>query len=144
MVRAALENAARYFRTCPEPSCALGPLLDRGVMGFNYDTAQGVEYELDLRQPAGKRVASLRYRGAALRDEEPLRIAVNSYRAAGSAGYSMFRDARIAWRSGREIRELMAEYYAARGRLPAAPDGNWCLLPPDAVETLVREEAERR
>ena len=141
MVREALENATRYFKTCPEASCATGPLLERTIPGFNYDTAQGVEYEIDLTQPAGQRVRNLRYRGGPLRDDQPLRIAVNNYRAAGSAGYSMFRDAKILWRSGREIRDLLADYWSARKRLPDKPDGNWRLLPPRAVETLLREES---
>jgi 2',3'-cyclic-nucleotide 2'-phosphodiesterase/3'-nucleotidase len=140
MVREALENASRYFRTCPDPSCATGPLVDHSVVGYNYDMAEGVDYDVDLTQPVGHRVLNLRYHGAPLRDDQPLRIAVNNYRAAGSAGYSMFRGAKILWRSGREIRDLMAEYYTARGRLPARADGNWRLLPPRAVETLVREE----
>ncbi len=140
MVREALENAARYFRTCPEPSCERGPLVDRTIPGYNSDMAQGVEYELDLTRPAGARVRNLRYRGAPLRDAEPLRIAVNHYRAAGSAGYVTFRDARILWRSDRAIRDLMADYWSARGRLPEKPDGNWRLLPPQAVDTLSREE----
>ena len=144
MVREALENATRYYRTCPDPSCATGPLVDRSIPGFNYDMAQGVEYEVDLREPVGKRIHDLRYHGAPLRDDQPLRIALNNYRAAGSAGYSMFRDAKVVWRSGREIRELMAEYYAERKRLPEKPDGNWRLLPPQAVETLVREESAAR
>ena len=139
MVREALENAARYFRTCPEPSCERGPLVERSIAGYNYDMAQGVEYEIDLTQPAGERVRNLRYRGAPLRDDQPLRIALNNYRAAGSAGYSMFRDAKIVWRSGREIRDLMADYCGERRRLPERPDGNWRLLPPRAVETLARE-----
>ena len=78
--------------------------------------------------PPGARVRNLRYRGVPLRDDQPLRIALNNYRAAGSAGYSMFRDAKIVWRSGREIRDLMADYFAARKRLPEKPDGNWRLL----------------
>ena len=144
MLREALENAARYFRTCPEPTCATGPLVDRSVMGYNFDTAQGVGYEIDLTQPVGSRVRNLRYRGAPLRDEQPLRIALNNYRAAGSGGYAMFRDARILWRSGRDIRELMVEYFAARKRLPEKADGNWRIVPPRARETLVREEAAPR
>ena len=144
MVREALENAARYFLTCPEPACAHGPLVDRAVAGYNFDMAQGVEYDIDLTRPVGQRVQNLRYRGAPLRDEQPLRIALNNYRAAGSAGYSMFRDAKVVWRSGREIRDLMIEYFGAQRALPAKPDGNWRLLPPRAVETLALEEAAAR
>ena len=144
MVREALGNAARYFRSCPEPSCERGPLVDRAIAGYNYDMAQGVEYEIDLTRPAGKRVQNLRYRGAPLRDDQPLRIALNNYRAAGSAGYSMFRDAKVVWRSGREIRDLMIEYFGAGRTLPGKPDGNWRLVPPRAVETLALEEAPAR
>jgi 2',3'-cyclic-nucleotide 2'-phosphodiesterase/3'-nucleotidase len=74
----------------------------------------------------------------------PLRLAVSSYRAAGSGGYSMLRGARVVWRSGREVRDLMVEYFSERGRLPASADGNWRLVPPRAVETLAREEAAAR
>ena len=55
----------------------------------------------------------------------------------------MFRDAKIVYRSGKEIRELMAEYFTGR-RLPEKPDGNWRLLPDAAVETLSREVHEWR
>ncbi|HXY40722.1 MAG TPA: bifunctional UDP-sugar hydrolase/5'-nucleotidase [Vicinamibacteria bacterium] len=141
MVREALENAARFFRSCQEPSCASGPLLDRAIFGYNFDMAEGVDYDIDLTRPVGQRIVDLTFRGAPLRDEQPLRIAINNYRAAGSNGYSMFRDARIVWRSGRDIRDLMVEYFTRTKRLPARADGNWSLLPPQAVETLVREEA---
>ncbi len=144
MVREALENAARYFKTCPDPSCAHGPLVSREVAGYNFDMAQGVEYDVDLTQPAGQRVRGLRYRGAPLRDGQPLRMALNNYRAAGSAGYSMFREAKVVWRSGREIRDLMIEYFGAQRPLPARPDGNWRLLPPQAVLTLSLEESTAR
>jgi 2',3'-cyclic-nucleotide 2'-phosphodiesterase/3'-nucleotidase len=139
MVKEALENAARFFRTCPEPTCATGPLVDRSVAGYNYDMAQGVEYEIDLTQPVGQRVKKLRFLGAPLRDAQPLLIAVNNYRSAGSSGYTMFRDAPVVWRSGREIRDLMVDYFAGTKRLPEKPDGNWRIVPPRAVETLARE-----
>ena len=111
MVKEALENAARFFRSCPDPSCATGPLLDRSIAGYNFDMAQGVGYEIDLTQPVGSRIRNLRYHGEPLRDEQPLRIAINNYRAAGSSGYTMFRGAKVVWRSGRDIRELMVEYF---------------------------------
>jgi hypothetical protein len=53
----------------------------------------------------------------------------------------MFQGARVAWRSGRDIRDLMVDYYREKGRLPERADGNWRLVPPRAVETLAQEEA---
>lgn len=136
MVREALENAARYFTSCGDPACETGPSIDASVFGFNFDTAQGVEYEIDLREPVGRRVKNLRYRGAPLADDQPLRLAVNNYRAGGSAGYDTFRGATIAWRSGREIRDLMADYYREGRQLPTRADGNWRIVPPRAAEAL--------
>ena len=56
----------------------------------------------------------------------------------------MFRDANVVWRSGRDIRDLMVEYFTATGKLPEKPDGNWQIVPPRAVETLAQEEASPR
>ena len=56
----------------------------------------------------------------------------------------MFREAKVVWRSGREIRDLMIEYFGAQRPLPARPDGNWRLVPPQAVLTLSLEEAAAR
>jgi 2',3'-cyclic-nucleotide 2'-phosphodiesterase/3'-nucleotidase len=141
MVREALENAARFFLTCPEATCSSGPLVNRNVAGFNFDIAQGVEYEIDLTQPEGRRVRNLRWHGKPLADEQPLRIAINNYRAGGSGGYGMFRDAKILWRSSEEIRDLIVAYYIERGALPERPDNNWRIVPPAAVETLTRATA---
>ncbi len=139
MVRRALENAARYFLTCPQPDCAVGPLVNSKVMGFNYDMAQGVSYELDLRQPEGQRVRDLRWKGKPLADDQPLSIALNNYRAAGSAGYEMFREAPVLSRSTQTVRDLMVEYYIERKALPERADNNWRIVPEQAVETLRKE-----
>ena len=141
MVRAALENSARYYNTCPI-DCTHGPLINPQVIGYNYDMAQGVDYEIDLTQPAGQRIRNLRWHGKPLDDNQPLRIAVNNYRAGGSAGYSMFRDAPIVWRSPDEIRDLVVQYYSEHKTLPAHPDNNWRVVPEAALHTLEREARE--
>ncbi len=104
MLREALEVSARYFRSCTTPSCTPGPLINRSVPGFNYDMAQGVSYQIDLREPAGRRIKNLRWKGRPLRDDQPLRLAINSYRAGGSGGYTMFRGAKVVWQSAEDIR----------------------------------------
>jgi 2',3'-cyclic-nucleotide 2'-phosphodiesterase/3'-nucleotidase len=138
MVRDALENSARYFRTCAG-DCSHGPLINPDVIGYNYDMAQGVDYEIDLTQPPGHRIRNLRWRGHPLDDQQPLRIALNNYRAGGSAGYSMFRGAKITWRSPDEIRDLVIQYYSEHKSLPAQPDNNWRVVPETALRTLERE-----
>jgi 2',3'-cyclic-nucleotide 2'-phosphodiesterase/3'-nucleotidase len=143
LVRQALENAARYYQSCPDPSCSSGPLINRNVIGYNYDTAQGVTYDIDLRQPPGSRVRNLRFKGQPLADEQPLRIAVNNYRAGGSGGYSMFRGAKVLWRSYEDIRELIIRFYSQHP-LPAAPDNNWRVVPESAHRVLEREAAAER
>jgi 2',3'-cyclic-nucleotide 2'-phosphodiesterase / 3'-nucleotidase len=141
MVRDALENAARFFKTCPDPTCTSGQLINSRVIGFNYDMAEGVEYEIDLTKHEGERITNLKYHGKPLTDGQPLRIAVNNYRAGGSAGYTMFKSGRVVRRSSQEIRDLMIEYYSVRHALPAFPSRNWRVMPPAAQVTLEAEAA---
>jgi len=139
MVKDALENAARYFLSCTGVRCGDGPLTNHDIAGFNYEIAEGVEYEIDLTRPVGDRIRNLRWKGHTLDPGQKLRIAINNYRAAGSAGYEMFRGARIVWRSQDEIRDLLIRYYTDRRVLPAAPSNNWRVVPEAALRTLEKE-----
>ena len=140
MVKEALENAARYFLSCQAEACSRPPLTNPRVIGYNYDMAEGVTYEIDLTRPEGDRIRNLRFQGRPLDPARKLRIAINNYRAAGSAGYDMFRGAPVLWRSSEDIRDLIVRYYTERGKLPAGPDGNWKIVPAAAAQTLERQE----
>jgi len=144
MVKDALENAAKYFLKCPDAACSHGPLVNRAIIGYQFDMAQGVEYEIDLTKPVGQRIVNLRRNGKPLAPGEKLRIAVNNSRYGGSGGYSMFRKSKILWKSGQDIRNLMIEYFMERRKLPERPDENWRVVPPAALATLEREAAEAR
>jgi 2',3'-cyclic-nucleotide 2'-phosphodiesterase / 3'-nucleotidase len=139
MLKAALENAARFYLSCVGDRCGQAPLINRAVAGFNYDMAEGVEYEVDLTRPEGDRIRNLRYQGKPLAADQKLRIAINNYRAAGSAGYSMFTGAKQLWRSGEEIRDLVVRYYTEQKTLPAEASGNWRVAPEAARRTLEQE-----
>jgi len=139
MVKDALENAARYYLGCEGARCSQPPLINRSVVGYNYDMAEGVDYEIDLTRPEGDRIRNLRWHGRPLAADQKLRIAVNNYRAGGSAGYSMFVGARIVWRGPEEIRDMIVRYYTDRKKLPAEADNNWRVIPDEARKTLERE-----
>jgi 2',3'-cyclic-nucleotide 2'-phosphodiesterase/3'-nucleotidase len=142
MLREALENAARYFESCPTPACDSGVLLNPRFMGFNFDMAEGVSYEIDLRQPAGRRIQNLRFRDAPLADNQPLTLAINNYRAGGSGGYDMFKNAKVLWQSNEAIRDLLIEYYTRKKQFPTAASGNWKLLPEAARARLIQDAQE--
>jgi len=140
MVRAALENAARYFLTCTDNCAGARRLINEHVIGYNFDMAEGVTYEIDIRQPEGQRIKDLRWQGRPLADDQPLRLAVNNFRAGGSGGYTMFRDAKVVWKSDDEIRDIMIRYYSDHKTLPTKPRDNWRIVPADALPELQREE----
>lgn len=140
MLKAALENAARYFEGCATAACDSGELVNSRFAGFNYDMAEGVTYEVDLRRPVGDRVRNLMYRGKPLAPEQPLTMAINNYRAAGSGGYEMFKDAKVVWQSQEAIRDLIIEYYGKKKVFPAEATKNWRIVPDAARERLVKRE----
>ena len=142
MVKDALENAARFYLSCSGATCGTAPLINTKVIGYNYDMAEGVDYEIDLTQPEGQRIRNLKWKGRPLQPDQKLRIAVNNYRAGGSAGYSMFKGAKIVWRSSDDLRDLIISYYTERGTIPVKPVGNWHIAPPEAQQALEHQALE--
>jgi 2',3'-cyclic-nucleotide 2'-phosphodiesterase/3'-nucleotidase len=126
-IRAALEHAARYFRTYG--FAAESALVDSAFAGHHFDTAEGLSYEIDLTRPAGDRVVRLSLGGAPLEDAQRLRVVMNDYRAGGGGGFAMFEGAKVLWRSARTARELLIDHVRTLHSLDGAHTVNWRLLP---------------
>jgi 2',3'-cyclic-nucleotide 2'-phosphodiesterase/3'-nucleotidase len=137
MLKDALEHSARYFNQYRGPGG--GPLINPKVFGFNYDTAAGVTYRIDLSQPAGQRIVDLRFKGQPLAPDRKLRLAINSYRKSGGGGYTMFHDARVLWQSNQDIRQLMIDYYTNKKVIDGRGQPAWEIEPEAARRALVQE-----
>ena len=61
----ALEHSARYFREY-QPGKSLNELVDQRIPGYNFDMAEGVTYEIDLKKPFGQRIQNLKFKGQTL------------------------------------------------------------------------------
>ncbi len=127
-VKAALEHSAKYYLPY-EPGKTVAEHADPRAPGYNFDTAEGVEYEIDLRRPVGDRIRNMMRDGKPFELEATYRVALNSYRKNGGGGYKMFREAKAAAGDNREIRELIIEWIEKHGEVPAAPTGNWRFTP---------------
>lgn len=128
-VRAALEVAGR---------CVSGITVQEGravwernaaVWGYNCDTLEGAEYALDPTRPEKSRLLYLKRDGRPLRDEDTFTVAINSYRAAGGGGYSVWRDCPRISESTKALRELLIEDARRRGTLALETNRNWFLVP---------------
>ena len=112
----------RQVRAALERSTAC--LVDPNAPLRNCDTLEGAEYALDPSRPEGHRVVSLTRHGRAISDRDSFTVALNSYRASGAGGFSMWREApRIS--SAGNIRDLLAADARRRGHLRLEADGNW-------------------
>jgi 2',3'-cyclic-nucleotide 2'-phosphodiesterase/3'-nucleotidase len=126
-----LEYAAKYYHQVPS-----GTKVDTATLtnannfwDYMYDTAAGVDYEIDIAQPEGSRIKNLTYMGTAVADDQVFVVAVNNYRANGGSGYPHIAAADIAYSSTNEIRQLMIDYVTSKGTLNPADFAvtNWKL-----------------
>ncbi len=123
----ALEHSARFFRAYV-PGKTAAELVDSRIPDYNFDLAEGVDYEIDITKPFGQRIQQLRFRGQPLSPTQTLRLATNNYRVNGGGGYTMYQGAREVYRSSQEIRELIVEWVQQHRHVPVEPTNNWHLI----------------
>ncbi|MEU6543438.1 5'-nucleotidase C-terminal domain-containing protein [Streptomyces sp. NPDC046859] len=118
-VRAYLEFSAEYF-----VQTAVGAPVDVAKLtnannrpDYNYDYVSGLSYDIDIAQPAGKRIGNLSYQGAPLDDAQKFVFAVNNYRANGGGAFPHVASAQELWSESTEIRTRIAEWVTAKGVL---------------------------
>lgn len=115
---------------------------------FNFDSAAGIDYEVDVTKPNGQKVKVLRMSNGEPFDENKYyKVAVNSYRANGGGelltrGAGIAKDDlddRIVWRSEFDLRHYLMEEIKRLGTLNPQPNTNWRFVP----EQWTQEAAKR-
>jgi 2',3'-cyclic-nucleotide 2'-phosphodiesterase/3'-nucleotidase len=123
----ALEHSARYFKEY-QPGKSLNELVDTRIPGFNFDVAQGVNYDIDLTKPFGQRIQNLTFKGQPLDRNQKLKVVTNNYRVNGGGGYTMFKDAPVVYRSSEEVREFIIDWVEKNKLIPTQTDNNWRII----------------
>lgn len=115
---------------------------------FNFDSAAGIDYEVDVTKPDGEKVNILRMTNGEPFDENKwYKVAVNSYRGNGGGelltlGAGIPHDQlsdRIIWRSEKDQRYYLMKEIEKTGIIDAKPNNNWKFVP----EEWVTPAAER-
>lgn len=115
---------------------------------FNFDSAAGIDYIVDVTKPDGQKVKILQMSNGEPFDEAKwYKVAVNSYRGNGGGelltrGAGIPRDElekRVIWRSDRDQRYYLMKEIERMGEVDPQPNNNWKLVP----EEWVKPAAER-
>lgn len=109
---------------------------------YNYDSAQGINYTVDVTKPAGSRISITTLSdGTAFDMNKTYSVAINSYRAMGGGGL-LARGAGISAEdllsmkyvtsaTTRDLRYYLTEWFQKNSGTPVKPvkDGNWKVIP---------------
>ena len=115
---------------------------------FNFDSACGIDYEVDLTKPDGQKVKILRMSNGEPFDEKKwYKVAMNSYRANGGGelltqGAGIPKDsldARVIFHTDRDQRHFLTEEIRKMGTVNPKPNHNWKFVP----EAWVKPALER-
>lgn len=115
---------------------------------FNFDSAAGIDYTVDVTKPDGQKVTILRMsNGQPFDPKKWYKVAVNSYRGNGGGelltkGAGIPKDSlesRIVWRSDRDQRYYLMQEIRRQKVLDPQPNHNWKVIP----EAWTKPAAER-
>jgi 2',3'-cyclic-nucleotide 2'-phosphodiesterase / 3'-nucleotidase len=136
-VREWIEMSAGQFNQIDPKGAAQQDLINAAFPSFNFDTMDGVNYELDLTQAAkydgkgaianaaSRRVVNLRFDGKPIDDAAKFIVATNNYRAYGGGNFPGLTAAKVIIDAPEENREALVEYLAANPKFNPSADNNW-------------------
>ncbi|WP_233558189.1 bifunctional 2',3'-cyclic-nucleotide 2'-phosphodiesterase/3'-nucleotidase [Alginatibacterium sediminis] len=137
-----LEMSAGQFNQIDASSTEVQALVNVDFPSYNFDVIDGVQYKIDITQPAkynkdgsinnadAQRIVGLSYKGKAIDLKQEFLVVSNNYRASGGGKFPNVNDANIAIKAPNENRQVVADYIAelaaanVDGFDPSA-DGNW-------------------
>ena len=118
---------------------------------FNFDSASGIDYEVDVTKPDGQKVHILRMTNGEPFDEEKMyKVVMNSYRANGG-GDLIIRGAgipkeelqnRIVYQSDLDLRHYLMEEIERQGIVRPKAAKNWKFVPEKWTKAAAQRDRE--
>lgn len=119
---------------------------------YNFDSAAGIDYTVDLSKPAGEMVVITQLSDGRIFDPgTTYRVALNSYRGSGGGshlgrGAGLSREEagrRLVSASEMDIRYLLTDWIRKQGTINPKPSGNWKTIPETWTRSASVRDAQR-
>jgi len=115
---------------------------------YNFDSAMGIDYTVDVTRPAGDRVTIISLSdGKAFYADSLYTVAVNSYRANGGGGHftaagitHALLEQRTLTATDRDLRYYMTEWIRKQGEIDPLPLATWKIVPEAWAEQAEKRE----
>ncbi len=152
-VREWLEMSAGQFNRIDPRGAGEQMLVNESFPTFNFDTIDGVTYEIDVTQPArydrggklvapdARRIVDLRWQGQPIPERQAFIVVTNNYRAGGGGNFPGLDGKNIVMDAPDENREALVSYFRSVRSFDPAADGNWRIRPVDGVALRFRSGA---
>ena len=117
---------------------------------FNFDSAAGIDYEVDLTKPDGQKVKILRMSNGEPFDEQKwYKVVMNSYRANGGGelltrGAGIPKDSlesRVLFHTDLDQRHYLTLEIEKMGSINPQPNHNWRFVPEEWVKPALRRDS---
>lgn len=118
-------------------------------LAFNFDSAAGIDYEVDVTKPNGSKIKILRMSDGTPFDENKwYTVAMNSYRGNGGGelltkGAGIPHDSissRIIYESERDQRYYLTKEIEKAGNVDPQPGNNWRFVPEEWTEPAIKRD----
>lgn len=116
---------------------------------FNFDSASGIEYEVDVTRPNGHKINIIRFSDGRPFDESKwYKVVMNSYRGNGG-GELLTRgagipkdslDGRVIYRSEKDQRFYMMEEIERKGTVTPKANNNWRFVPEEWTTPAIERD----
>lgn len=122
-LKAYMEWSVECFNQYKEGDLSIS--FDPEYPGYLYDMFAGVDYEVNIAKPKGERIENVMFKGAPLKDDQTLTLAVNNYRySSGLKAYNLV-EAKKEWESPNSIRDMIVSYIKENSPISPEVDNNW-------------------
>ncbi|MDT2660387.1 bifunctional UDP-sugar hydrolase/5'-nucleotidase [Enterococcus hulanensis] len=127
-LRAALEQSANYLAVENDQIVFNPAYIQPKPQYYNYDMYEGIQYTIDMNQPAGQRITELCFHDHPITAEQEFELVTNQYRAIGGGNYEMFGADKIVREIQIDMTELIAEYLKKHPIIKAEVDHNFNVI----------------
>ena len=136
-----LERSASIFRRIDPGLSDEQPLLGPAFAAYNFDVIDGVDYAIDVTQPArydnsgaqvapaARRIRDLTFNGAPVEANQSFLVVTNNYRASGGGGFPGCDGTNVVIEVQDANRDVVLKYVRSKTEVAPRATGAWRLAP---------------